>query len=928
MFAGLAQTKNPAHPRETKTNWLMGSLNPAYRNKDVILRNSLIGASLTFSPRFTAYLTEDELTLKLGDQNYSWPLVAIAEIELRPGIVWAAAQIKTLNGDDVKLDGIEKIEGDRWQGVFKSLQLKCLATAGKEALADYAKWSKRIISRLPNSWHPSWMGDHLASTKPTAELKCGLTVKAIASHPLIVEASKAYPSILPTPPISPAQGLNAHLSKLNETLFEQHKSLSLFDTLEATPLTMEQRRAVICFDSKLMLVAAAGSGKTATMVAKAAYAIATGIAKPHEILMLAFNTDAAEELQQRLAKRLGQYPDADQIACKTFHGFGLSVIGEATGSKPRPAPWLESSQDIAKVVALMQALDQSDASFHSDLMLVRTVFARPIGGAPGTVTSPQSDDDELVTSRGEKVKSREEQLIADWLFFHWVDYQYEAPYPVNTADAQHSQYHPDFYYPQIKLFHEHFALDAHGVPPMEFKGYAQGVTWKRALHQQHETDLFETTSHTLRTGEGLPALQHALESRGVILKPDPDRIPTGRPPLEYEALARIIRNLIQHAKGNHLTPSELSERAAKVDPIRGPLIIRLYERVLEHWQAELMAGGTVDFDDMINLAIDHAESGRYRSPYKLVIADEYQDASAARARLLRAITVRPDTFLTAVGDDAQSINRFAGADISVMRNFQAFYGSGTVLQLTQTFRCPEEICKISSDFVQQNPLQLKKEVKTTSTVTGKVLQCYAAKSDDELLELVESTLTRIAAKLKTVWDLPPKPTIMLLGRYRSDRPYNMPELKRICGPNIEINFTTVHSSKGTEADYVLILNVTRGRKGFPSEIADDPILQAAMPLPEEFPFAEERRLFYVALTRARRGVFIYTLEFRRSAFLDELAKKGQITIIGHDGVSVSSEPCPACGSGFRKLRSGRYGEFYGCSRYPTCRWTQNLATPR
>lgn len=158
MLAGLAQTKNSAHPRSTTTNRLMGSLNPVYRNKDVILRNSLIGASLTFSPRFTAYLTEDELTLKLGDQNYSWPLVAIAEIELRPGIVWAAAQIKTLNGDDVKLDGIEKIEGDRWQGAFKSLQLKCLATAGKEALADYAKWSKSIISRLPNSWHPSWMG--------------------------------------------------------------------------------------------------------------------------------------------------------------------------------------------------------------------------------------------------------------------------------------------------------------------------------------------------------------------------------------------------------------------------------------------------------------------------------------------------------------------------------------------------------------------------------------------------------------------------------------------------------------------------------------------------------------------------------------------------------------------------------------------------
>ncbi len=903
-------------------------MNPAHRNKDVLLKNSLIGAGLTFSPRFTAYLTEDELTLKLGDQSYSWPLVAIAEIELLPGIVWAALQIKTLKGNDVKLDGIEKVEGDRWLSAFRSLQLKYLATAGKEAVADYAKWSKKILSRLPDSWHPSWMGNHLASSKAEADLKCGLSVQDIASHPLIVDACKAYPDILPTPPISPAQGLNAHLSRLNEALFERHKSLSLFDTLETTPLTMEQRRAVICFDSKLLLVAAAGSGKTATMVAKAAYAIATGIAKPHEILMLAFNADAAEELQQRLDKRLAQYPDANNIECRTFHSFGLSVVGEATGSKPRPAPWLESGQDIAKVVSLMQALDQTDAAFHSTLMLVRTVFSRPIGGMPGSSSPSQSDDDELLTSRGEKVKSREEQLIADWLYFHWVDYRYEAPYPFDTADAKHSQYHPDFYYPQIQLFHEHFALDAHGVPPKEFKDYAQGVTWKRALHQHHQTDLFETTSHTLRCGEGLPALQHALESRGVVLKPDPDRIPTGRPPLEYEALARIIRNLIQHAKGNRLGPNELSERAAKVDPIRGPLIIRLYERVLDRWQTELNAAGIVDFDDMINLAIDHAESGRYRSPYKLVIADEYQDASAARARLLRAITVRPDTFLTAVGDDAQSINRFAGADISVMRNFKTFYGSGTVLQLTQTFRCPEEICKISSDFVQQNPLQLKKDVKTTSTVSGKALQCYAAQSDDELRGLVENTLMKIAAKLKTVWDLPRKPTIMLLGRYRSDRPYNMPELKRICGPNVEVNFNTVHSSKGTEADYVLILNVTRGRKGFPSEITDDPILQAAMPLAEEFPFAEERRLFYVALTRARRGVFIYTLEFRRSAFLVEMEKKKQLTIVGQDGAAVSSEPCPACGNGFRKVRSGKYGEFYGCSNYPSCKWTQNIPASR
>ena len=218
------------------------------------------------------------------------------------------------------------------------------------------------------------------------------------------------------------------------------------------------------------------------------------------------------------------------------------------------------------------------------------------------------------------------------------------------------------------------------MPPKDFVGYADGVAWKRAIHQQNETELFETTSHTLSSGEGLPALQHALESRGIVLSPDPERPTPGRPPLELEALARIIRNIMQHAKGNQLALSDLIARANTVDPIRGPLIISLYAKVLERWQADLKSSGTVDFDDMINFASEHAESGRYRSPYKLVIADEYQDASQARARLLRAITSSPGTYLTAVGDDAQSINRFAGADISVMRNFKAYYGSGTELR--------------------------------------------------------------------------------------------------------------------------------------------------------------------------------------------------------------------------------------------------------
>ena len=124
-----------------------------------------------------------------------------------------------------------------------------------------------------------------------------------------------------------------------------------------------------------------------------------------------------------------------------------------------------------------------------------------------------------------------------------------------------------------------------------------------------------------------------------------------------------------------------------------------------------------------------------------------------------------------------------------------------------------------------------------------------------------------------------KISVMLLGRYNNDKPVNLSKWQRIYGSQLEISFSTVHSAKGMEADYVMILNVVAG--GFPSEIDDDPVLQIAMPDPDDFLMAEERRLFYVALTRARRQTRIYTLENKLSEFIIELVNDGHTEIKGN-----------------------------------------------
>lgn len=296
------------------------------------------------------------------------------------------------------------------------------------------------------------------------------------------------------------------------------------------------------------------------------------------------------------------------------------------------------------------------------------------------------------TLRDEVVKSHGERMIADWLFYNGVDYEYRPAYIHETADAAHRQYHPDFFYPTIDLYHEHFALDANGQPPAEFIGYMQGIEWKRSLHAKHATALIETTSAQLRTGAAFHILEKELTARGIKLDPNPDRETIGRKAIENEDLVRLFCTFLTHAKSNDLADPDLRERMrdskAGAFIYRHEMFLDLFEDIRNAWEKSLRASNSIDFEDMLNIAADHLESGRWESPYTLVTVDEFQDASRARARLTRALVNKPNRFLFAVGDDWQSINRFAGADLAAMTKFDEWFGKSVTLKLERTFRCP------------------------------------------------------------------------------------------------------------------------------------------------------------------------------------------------------------------------------------------------
>lgn len=398
--------------------------------------------------------------------------------------------------------------------------------------------------------------------------------------------------------------------------------------------------------------------------------------------------------------------------------------------------------------------------------------------------------------------------------------------------------------------------------------------------------------------------------------------------MDAQELIALVRIFISHAKSNSLSIEALHARLDAMPKqtikIRYHLFLSIFAPILAQWDAALAAENGIDFEDMLNIAADHLENGRYQAPYQLVMADEFQDASRARARLCRALVQQPGRFFFAVGDDWQSINRFAGADVSVMTGFREWFGHGTILKLERTFRCPQALCDISSQFISKNPAQLGKQVESTTLVHGPVVQAFQVDHKNQLADAIAQFLIKLVEDIRN-GTIPPgrngKASVYILGRYNADRQY-LPLRKAPYANWIDLSFLTIHRSKGSEADYVILpemVSKLRGRS-FPNNRTDDPLLALAMPTGDRYPSGEERRLFYVALTRARRSVAMFTVRGQCSVFLQELQADGAVTVSNMHGDTVEDERCPWCRQGAQVLRTGSRGAFYACSNYPACRF--------
>ncbi len=714
----------------------------------------------------------------------------------------------------------------------------------------------------------------------------------------------------------------------NNTFVSKQKTIHkrFFNSVEANPLTDKQTEAAIRNEDNNLIVAGAGTGKTACVVSRIGYLLEEGLAQPDQILVLAYGKKTQEELEERVLLRLGR----DDVMVKTFHSLGMLICAGSDGIMPSVSRLAEDDWEMERFIDSSIARGISNPTTRQYFIDFLAYYRHEIIDEWSfEFLSDYYSKLALVDLRaldGTKVKSQEELRIANWFILNSIEYEYEAEYPFEQGDRNHRSYKPDFYFPEYDLWLEHFGINEHGetAPHIDNHKYHEQMDWKRKAHKRNGTDLIETFSYQHRRGIWENILKELLTEYGIKFQPVSESfvLKLLREKGELSNLAKFLKSYIELLKTTDVSIEQLKVRGIsgnEYDNIRSCAFLKVLTYVYVEYERELDGSNEIDFGDMIRLATQHVQNKSYVSNYTHIIVDEFQDISCARANLIRALlSANKYVRFFCVGDDWQSIFRFAGSDVKIMSQFNNNFGSYSRTDLNTTFRYPKKLLSAASRFVTANPVQLRKNISSTSSSLKKPIKVclYGVVGDStEEPESLYDVLSQIYAEIrrhKCRYLI----SVLLLGRYNFIRD-DIPDVFLENANGIDPEFQTIHKAKGREADFVILLGANRGKYGFPTAMADDPLFQLVLGDEDGFPNAEERRLFYVALTRAKQMVYIVGAESFRSEFIDELLGEEYRAEVEHPPQIFDSAICPECG-GRLIHRSGRYGLFWSCEYFPKC----------
>jgi DNA helicase IV len=719
------------------------------------------------------------------------------------------------------------------------------------------------------------------------------------------------------------------------TLFWWHQKRELkrhkkfFDTIESQPLTELQRRSIILDERRNMVVAGAGTGKTSVIIAKTGYLIESGKCKADDILLLAFNNAAAKELAERCENRLGH-----EVRASTFHALGKQIVEEVEGKKQTVSKLATDpekfEQFLQTVLNDLRGNPESWKKLQSFILGKLKLYRKEAEFETLPEYMAYVKSVELRALSGDLVKSFAELDIANFLFLKGVRFEYECRYPHLSA-----AYQPDFFLPDYDLYIEHFGVDRSGntAPFIDAQLYRNDMERKRKTHRDNGTKLRETYSWQRSEGTLLISLNKILKEAEVkYSQRSDDEVFEALKKCGYTTqLGKLISTFLSHFKSNQMSLHDLLERASSsTNKDRASLFVEVFSFFYERYEAALSGQRTeIDFNDMISKATEYVQSGRYKVPWKYIIVDEFQDISVGRYKLLQTMLESKDDFqFFAVGDDWQSINRFAGSDISIMSQFRDFFGKATIVKLDKTFRFNDQIANVSGQFIQKNPRQIRKSLSTITHETKPQVFLHRSNRNWGNGSPESGSVIDVVNLIANEEDQSTK-SLLVLARYKHlfDDTHFKKSLEE-SWPGTLLQPKTIHSSKGLEADYVIVMGLTADRYGFPSEISDDPLLEMVLAAPDNYPHAEERRLFYVAVTRAKKQTHLIVDQRFPSPFAVELIDEDyNVSLIRSE--DDTDEICPECKTGMiieKTPSDPTRPTFYACSNYPFCEYVAPLCS--
>ncbi|MEN6316068.1 MAG: UvrD-helicase domain-containing protein [Clostridiaceae bacterium] len=718
----------------------------------------------------------------------------------------------------------------------------------------------------------------------------------------------------------------------------------------------EQRRAVITDEDYCLLIAGAGAGKTTTMAAKARYLVEKQGVKPQDIIVISYTNKAIDELKERINNKLGI-----PVNVCTFHKFGYDILKKSVEIPPtinfksysivfeflekkvfgNPTMlknlvlflgyYFDLPEDIFKFKTL------NEYNEYKATKIYETIKSR-LGEYILNVINRRSRKVRTIT--GEFLRSVQEVQIANFLYLNSIEYEYEKPYKYRIPDER-KKYTPDFHISQgeKECYLEHFGVtesyQSNIYNKKELEKYVYNITRKRSLHKYYNTELIQTYSEY---NDGRPLIEHLKEElakKGFILVPrdltDVYRklTETGKDRFVMKFIMFMIE-FIGRYKTSGYDEGGFAILKSKTDNVRTLMFLDIAEEVYRFYQDRLLKNNQIDYSDMINDAerMLMEMRGMHSKPsYKYIIIDEFQDIARQRFNLTKALVDVTGAKVIAVGDDWQSIFAFAGSDITLFQRFLELMGDGKEMQITHTYRNSQQLIDIAGNFIQKNPTQIKKRLISPKSLENPVI----VESFDDHQNYRKNWVSAIEKVIdKIVEEYGEKTSILMIGRYNYDMdwiarsgPFVILKNDRIRYrkyPHLNIKFLTAHSSKGLGFDNVILVNMNDSKYGFPSQLEDDPIMKLVTYKDNVIEYAEERRLFYVALTRTKNRVYMVTPLYRPSRFVVELIKDFGIP---HDdkinlGDIKSRMPkCPICGMPMKFENNKNYGiPLYICLNDP------------